>query len=310
MSKTTVGIVGAGSIGLSFALVFARAGGKVRLYDPDAEARGRVAEEITARVDNLAQAGLLSLTATAILAQIMVVADLADLVSGCELVLECVPERLALKQAIFAELDALAPASVILASASSALMASQFAADLAGRARCLVAHPGNPPHLIPVVEVVPAPFTDAAVVARLVELLHSVDQVPIRLNKEIEGFVFNRLQGAVLREAYCLVRDGVVSVADLDKVMHSGLGLRWAAIGPFETVDLNTRGGIAQHALNMGPAYARMGQQRGQNDPWTPELVATVAAERRRLLPLADWDSRGRWRDQMLMRIIKAKGGH
>ena len=103
----------------------------------------------------------------------------------------------------------------------------------------------------------------------------------VRVAREVEGFVFNRLQGAVLREAYCLVRDGVATVADIDRLMRDGLGLRWAAIGPFETVDLNTRGGIAAHAERMGPAYARMGAERGQDDPWTPELVAEVAEQRR-----------------------------
>ena len=82
----------------------------------------------------------------------------------------------------------------------------------------------------------------------------------------------------MLREAYCLVRDGVASVEDIDKVMRDGLGLRWSVIGPFETVDLNTRGGIRSHAQKMGPAYERMGAERGQHDPWTPELVETVAA--------------------------------
>ena len=98
--------------------------------------------------------------------------------------------------------------------------------------------------------------------------------------------MFNRLQGALLREAYCLVRDGVATVADIDRLVRDGLGLRWSVIGPFETVDLNTRGGIAAHAEKMGPAYARMGAERGQHDPWTPELVAEVAAARRAELPL------------------------
>ena len=115
--------------------------------------------------------------------------------------------------------------------------------------------------------------------------------------------MFNRLQGALLREAYCLVRDGVASVADIDAVVRSGLGPRWSVIGPFETVDLNTRGGIASHAEKMGPAYARMGAERGQNDPWTPELVAKVAAERREILPLEAWEARVMWRDRQLMAL-------
>ena len=104
----------------------------------------------------------------------------------------------------------------------------------------------------------------------------------------------------MLREAYCLVRDGVADVDDIDRVVREGLGRRWAVIGPFETADLNTRGGIAEHARRLGPAYARMGAERGQDDPWTPELVEHVTAERRRLLPLDQWEERVAWRDRQL----------
>jgi 3-hydroxyacyl-CoA dehydrogenase len=130
---------------------------------------------------------------------------------------------------------------------------------------------------------------------------------PVRVQKETEGFVFNRLQGALLREAYCLVRDGVASVDDIDTVVRDGLGLRWSVVGPFETVDLNTRGGIASHAQKMGPAYERMGAERGQHDPWTPELVAQVAAARRAVLPLDRWEERVAWRDERLTELVRAR---
>jgi 3-hydroxyacyl-CoA dehydrogenase len=125
------------------------------------------------------------------------------------------------------------------------------------------------------------------------------------VRKELEGFIFNRLQGAVLREAYCLVRDGIASVDDIDEVMRSGLGRRWTFIGPFETSDLNTRGGLESHAEKMGPAYERMGAERGQHDPWTPDLVADVVGQRRHILPLDDWDARVRWRDEQLMKFLQ-----
>jgi 3-hydroxyacyl-CoA dehydrogenase len=129
---------------------------------------------------------------------------------------------------------------------------------------------------------------------------------PVRLTREVEGFVFNRLQGALLREAYCLVRDGVASVADIDAVVRLGLGRRWGVLGPFATSDLNTRGGIERHAQVMGPAYARMGLERGQNDPWTPELVARVAAELHEYQPLSDWSDNVVRRDRALMRLLTA----
>jgi 3-hydroxyacyl-CoA dehydrogenase len=124
---------------------------------------------------------------------------------------------------------------------------------------------------------------------------------PVRLRREIEGFIFNRLQGAVLREAYCLVRDGVVSALELDTIMTAGLGRRWSVLGPFATAELNTRGGIAAHAARLGGAYARMGAERGQDDPWTDELVTEVASDiHERLRPEA-WEVNVRSRDRALM---------
>ncbi len=302
-----VAIVGAGSIGVSWAIVFARAGRSVRMQDPDAARREAVPGEIAARLAQLDEAGLLDEAPDAIAARVTVAADLAATVARAGHVQECAPERLELKRELFARLDGLAAPDAVLASSSSAIVASRFAEGLPGRARCLVVHPGNPPHLIPVVEVVPAPFTDPAVVERTVALLEAAGQSPVVVRREIEGFVFNRLQGALLREAYCLVRDGVASVDEVDRVVRDGLGRRWAFVGPFETADLNTRGGIASHAEKLGPAYARMGAERGQNDPWTPDLVEKVTAERRALLPLEDWDERVAWRDRALIALLRAR---
>ncbi len=299
-----VGIVGAGSIGVAFAIVFARAGWAVKIHDPDAARRAVVIDEVMARAAGLAAFDLLDETPQALAQRILVVDTLEEVVRDVALVQECAPERVELKRALFAQFDVLAPADAIFASASSALPASSYAGELAGRGRCLVAHPGNPPYLIPVIEIVPARFTTRAAADRAQALYAQAGLVPVRVKKEVEGFVFNRLQGAVLREAYCLVRDGVASVDDIDRVIRDGLGLRWSVIGPFETVDLNTRGGIESHAQKMGPAYERMGAERGQHDPWTPELVAEVAAARRAALPLDKWEARVAWRDQKLMRLL------
>lgn len=301
---STVGIIGGGSIGVSFALVFARAAWTVWVYDPDGARRNVIRREVFERIEGLRAAGLFSGVVEEVLNRVKVVESVALAAQEATLIMECAPERLDIKQALFAELDTLAAPEAILASVSSAIPASAFARDIAGSDRCLVAHPGNPPHLIPVVEIVPAPFTAPEVVARAREIFEKVGQAPVVLGREVEGFIFNRLQGAVLREAYCLVRDGVASVEDIDRVVRDGLGLRWSVIGPFETVDLNTRGGIAQHALKMGPAYARMGAERGQNDPWTPELVADVERQRRAALPLEDWEERVMWRDRALMKLL------
>lgn len=300
-----VAIVGAGSIGVAFALGFARARWQVRLQDPDPLRRQAVPDEIAERAAALKEFELLDESPADIMARVTVLDLLDAAVADADLVIECAPERVELKQALFARLDQLADPATILASASSALPASSFASDLPGRARCLVAHPGNPPYLIPVVEIVPAGFTDPAVATRAEQLFAEAGFSPVRVNREVEGFIFNRLQGAVLREAYCLVRDGVASVDAIDRVMREGLAPRWSVIGPFETVDLNTRGGIASHALKMGPAYARMGKERGQNDPWTAELVEKVVQQRRAALPLDQWAARVNWRDRELMALAR-----
>ncbi len=305
----TVAIVGAGSIGVAFAIVFARTGHPVRLFDPDAAARERARITFASRLEDLAQAGLQERAQIASVVQRLTICPaLADAVGAADLVIECAPERVDVKRDLFAQLDVLAPRHAVLASASSALPASQYASTLEGRERCLVLHPGNPPYLIAVLEVVPAPFTSQATVDRASRIAAGAGLKPVLVAREVEGFVFNRLQGAVLREAYCLVRDGVASVEDIDTVVRDGLGMRWSVIGPFETVDLNTRGGIASHALKMGPAYERMGRERGQNDPWTPELVAKVEAQRRAALPLDQWEERVAWRDRALMQVVKLRG--
>ena len=196
-------------------------------------------------------------------------------------------------------------AGAVLASASSAITASAFAADLPGRGAMLVVHPGNPPFLIPVAEVVPAPFTSEAAIAFTQDLLAGAGLTPVLVRKEVEGFVFNRLQGALLREAYCLVRDGVVSVEDVDRIVRDGLGLRWSVIGPFETVDLNTQGGIASHAQKMGPAYRAWGRSEGRTTPGRRIWSKRSPAQRRTLLPLDRWAERVAWRDRRLMSLVR-----
>jgi len=305
LSEPVVAVIGSGSIGMAFALVFAQSGRMVRVQDPDPARLDAAPAVIESRLRELERHDLTSEPVEDTLARIAFFAEVDRALEGATYVQECAPENLSLKRDLFALLDSRAAPDAILASATSAIPASQFAADLKGRHRCLVVHPGNPPYLIRVAEVVPASFTDAATIARTTTFLTACGLAPILVRREIEGFVFNRLQGAMLREAYCLVRDGVATVEEIDKIVRDGLGLRWSVVGPFETADLNTRGGIAAHAEKMGPAYQRMGRERGQDDPWTPELVARVTEERRRLLPLEDWEDRVGWRDSMLMALVR-----
>jgi 3-hydroxyacyl-CoA dehydrogenase len=297
-----VAVVGTGSIGVAFALVFARSGTMVRCWDPVPGSADRAKDELIARLQRLEAHGLVE-AVDEVVALVSFQTDLDAAVEGAAFVQECAPERLDVKRELYRQLSDFTSNETVLASSSSAMTASTIAEGLDAADRVLVGHPANPPYLLPVVEVVPSPLTRADVTERAIELYVSAGLHPVRLQQEIDGFVFNRLQGAVLREAFCLVRDGVATVADIDAIVRLGLGRRWGVVGPFETVDLNTRGGIEVHAQRMGPAYARMGQQRGQNDPWTPDLVAEVARQRRVALPLEDWDERVLWRDERLMEV-------
>jgi 3-hydroxyacyl-CoA dehydrogenase len=301
----TVAVAGAGSIGVAFALLFARAGFQVRRWDALPGALERAQNELHARLEMLDDFGLLDETPGAISGRVTTHDILVEALQGAELVQECVPEKLDIKREVFQQLGAHSEPHAVLASSSSAIASSQFATTTPARDRVLIGHPGNPPYLIPVIEVVPSEFTSSDTVTRAEQIYREAGLKPVLVRKEIEGFIFNRLQGAVLREAYCLVRDGVASVDDIDEVMRSGLGRRWTFIAPFETSDLNTRGGTESHAEKMGPAYERMGAERGQHDPWTPELVADVVKQRRALLPLDEWDDRVRWRDEQLMKFLQ-----
>lgn len=302
-----VAVVGAGSIGVSWALVFARAGLQVALQDPDRARLDSAPAELRTRLLGLDAHGLLDEPVDDVSVRVRPEQALSAALVGVDHVQECAPEDLDLKRRLFAELDRLAPGAAVLASSSSALTCSSFAAELGGRARCLVVHPGNPPYLLPVVELVPAPFTDPGVVERTEALMAAAGMSAVRVQREVEGFVFNRLQGALLREAYCLVRDGVVSATDLDRVVRDGLGRRWSVLGPFATAELNTRGGIQAHAARLGPAYARMGAERGQDDPWTADLVALVAEQVHEELPAQLWEDNVLRRDAALMALERAR---
>jgi 3-hydroxyacyl-CoA dehydrogenase len=306
-AETGVAIIGGGSIGVAWAIVFTRAGLGVTVHDPDPQRLALVPAEVEARLKDLARAELLQESPAVVAARLRTEGQLEAALREASYVQECAPENLELKVVLFRQLDELTGPHVILASSSSMMPASSFAGQLHGRARCLVVHPGNPPYLLPVAEIVPAPFTSPDVADRADALLTGAGMSVVRVRREVEGFIFNRLQGALLREAWCLVRDGVASVDDIDRTVRDGLGRRWALIGPFETSDLNTRGGVAVHAPRMGPAYERMGRERGQHDPWTPEMVEQVVTQRRELLPLDQWEERVTWRDRALIAFERAR---
>lgn len=294
-----VAIIGAGLIGRSWAIVFARAGWQVRLTDTSAEALNAASGLVAAGLDDLATYGLVADPAAAT-TRVQAAASLAEAVAGVDLVQENLPEVVELKRAVFAELDRLAPRDAILASSTSAIVASRFTEALAGRDRCLVAHPVNPPHLVPVVELCGAPWTAPAAIGRAREIYRAVGQEPVTVNREIEGFVLNRLQGALLAEALRLVGEGVVSPQDLDRTVKDGLGLRWSFLGPFGTIELNAPGGIADYCARYSGFYRRLAADPARPEVWDAATVARLSAGWGETPDAGRLATRSAWRDRRL----------
>jgi 3-hydroxyacyl-CoA dehydrogenase len=305
-ASTRIGIVGAGLIGRSWAIVFARAGHSVTLYDADAAALQASLDALDGALQDLKRAGLLEDDPAAVRAHIRPAATLAECVREVAYVQENIAERLPAKQALFAEVDRFVDPDAILASSTSTIPASQWSEGLAGRARCIVAHPVNPPHLVPLVELSPAPWTSPEIVARAKALQEAVGQVPIVVRAEIQGFILNRLQGALLAEAFRLYADGYASTEDIDKAVRDGLGLRWSFMGPFETIDLNAPGGVVDYCARYGSLYQEMAQTQLPRR-WDPELIRRIERERRELLPASAIGARSVWRDRRLIELVAHK---
>lgn len=299
---TRVSIVGCGVVGASWTLVFARAGFEVSIYDADPAACAAVVSFV-----GRALAGGGAASADTATAGISVADSLEGVLAGADYVQESVSERLEIKRQLYRQLDELADPDTILASSTSGLPASSFTAGLRRARRCLVVHPINPPHLVPLVEIVPSPDTDPEVVERAADLMRRVGQSPIRLDKEINGFVVNRLQSALLGEAFRLVQDGVCSAVDVDKAISDGLGLRWFFMGPFETIDLNAQNGIAEYCRNLGPMYYGLAQEQADPREWDAALVAQIEAELRRKTSADALSERRAWRDRSLEALVAMK---
>ena len=301
-----IAVIGAGLIGRAWAMVFARAGHPVKLWDNDVGAVPKALGLIEEAVREMHGFGLVTEDPKAIGARVTSAATLAEALKDADYVQENTAERVDVKRQVYAQMDAAAPASCILASSTSTIPTSVFSEGLKGKHRCIVAHPVNPPHVVPVVELSPAPWTAPEVVRRCAVLHEKVGQVPIVVKKEVQGFILNRLQAALLNEAWRLVKEDYVTVEDLDKCLKDGLGLRWSFMGPFETIDLNAPGGVPDYAQRYGPVLYEM-MKDVKIAPWDEALIAKVTAERRKVMPQAQHAEREAWRDRRLMALIAHK---
>ena len=305
---TGIALVGAGVIGSSWSFVFARAGLDVFVHDAVPGSAVKALDFVRTALSDLEAQGLASTESPdAILARIKPTSRLEDALEAADYVQESAPERVEVKRELYARLDSLASPDTILASSTSGLPASAFTQGLAQRRRCLVVHPINPPHLIPLVEIVPAPWTDPGIVERATDLMRRVGQSPIRLRGEINGFVVNRLQSALLAEAFRLVEDGVVTADEVDRAVSDGLGLRWFFMGPFKTIDLNAKTGIAEYCRNLGAMYHGLAKEQADPRPWGPKLVETIERQLRDLTPSMTISEQQAWRDRCLAKLTHLK---
>ncbi|KAM9604253.1 lambda-crystallin homolog isoform 2-T2 [Trichechus inunguis] len=299
-----------GLIGQSWAMLFASGGFKVKLCDIEQQQITNALENIRKEMELLEQSGALkgSLGAQEQLSLISGCSDMQKAVEGAIHIQECVPENLELKKKIFVQLDPVIDDKVVISSSSSCLLPSKLFAGLTHVKQCIVAHPVNPPYYVPLVELVPHPETDPSTVDRTHALMKKIGQTPIRIQKEIDGFALNRIQYAIISEAWRLVDEGVVSPSDLDLVMSDGLGMRYAFVGPLETMHLNAEGMLSycdrysesmRHVLKTfgpipefsGATVQKVNQAMCEKVPDDPQHLA----------------ARRKWRDQCLLRLYKLK---
>ncbi|WP_394730716.1 3-hydroxyacyl-CoA dehydrogenase [Altererythrobacter sp. GH1-8] len=309
MSEATeirkVAIVGAGLIGVSWATVFCAAGIDVSIFDASEEQRQSALGRLDANLKLLRESGLHG--AEDAHGKAVVYDQLEDAVATADYVQESVLETIEAKSRVARELDALVGSKTLVGSSSSGIPASAFTEDLANRDRFFVVHPVNPPHLIPVVEIVPAPWSDTAHIPVLRALMEDIGQEPMVVQREIEGFVLNRLQGALLNEAWALYREGYASADDIDRTVRAGLGLRWSLMGPFETIDLNAPGGIADYAARLEPLYQSVAQSRTEPQAWSVGAIARAKEELAQTFAGQSREARARRRDEWLLALKQAK---
>ena len=301
-------MIGSGFVGRAWAISFARAGCEVALWDQDKEAPSKALAYIERLLPDLEASDLLNgAKAPEVAARVRLAATLESALDGAVHVQENTPEDVDVKRAVFARLDAAAPSDAVLASSTSAILPSAFTEHLKGRARCLVVHPINPPYLIPAAEVVPAPWTDPSFVERTATFLRSAGHAPIVMKREIDGFVMNRLQGALLEEAFRLVQEGYAGVEDVDVGIREGLALRWSFMGPFETIDLNAPAGIRDYADRYQGIYSGIFPSTQWRVDWSGPVMDDVESERRKRLAADRLGERQAWRDRRLIALAAHK---
>ncbi|MEM1546234.1 MAG: 3-hydroxyacyl-CoA dehydrogenase NAD-binding domain-containing protein [Candidatus Methanomethylicia archaeon] len=305
----TISCIGAGTIGHSWALLFSKSGFNVNLYDVDSDVLKRALQNIEYNLQTLSEAGIVDRDCIeGIMGRIKVYTDLAKSVRDADYIQESAPENLDLKKKLFIEISKNCPVHAIIASSSSTLPISKIAEGLEDPSRCIVVHPINPPHIIPLVELIPSPKTLSEVTQTVYNLCLRIGMMPIIVRKEVPGYVVNRLQFSILREAIDLVLKGVVSVEDIDKAISYGLGLRWALMGPFLVFHLTSvPGGIAATLSKYREAFEYVFRDLATWTEIPSEAYKALPEGLKMEIGSRDQYELIKWRDRKILEILKIK---
>lgn len=306
-NKGKVAIIGSGLIGRCWASLFCKAGYKVSLYDVEERQLSAATEAIKEMLTDMKEKGLFKGSVEKCLELISTSTDLEATMKDAVFLQENVPENLELKKKVFTNLDKYATDNIILSSSSSCLYPSLFTQELKHKSRCIVSHPVNPPHLIPLVEVVPAAYTDQAVIDETMRIMKEIGQAPVLVKKEVNGFVLNRLQYALLMEAWRLVEDGVCSPEDIDTAFTHGLGLRYALIGPLEAIHLNAPGGVRDYCERYGKNIETVCKDQLNVRTFGGKTGESVHEAMSSKIPVETLSERCAWRDKRLAALAVHK---
>jgi len=311
-----VAIIGSGLVGKSWAMIFASVGYKVTLFDIEKSQVAKALENIATELVQFEKDGVIrgTLSAEAQTKLISGSSNLSDCIRDCVYVQECVPENLELKIKVWGQIDgAVNNENTILASSSSCIIPSKISAEMKNREQFIVAHPVNPPYHAPMVELVPASWTRQDIRDNARAMMNKIGQVPVSLSREMPGFVLNRMQYALLNECFRLVLDDVVSADDLDVVMRDGLGLRFAFMGPMETIHLNAMG-LKKYCETYGETIYNVSKTMGDiPSAWLMRneedkaKIEKLDKQMTDLIPLEKHGERCLLRDKRLAALAKLK---
>ena len=310
-SQRKVGIIGSGLIGRSWAMLFAGAGFNVVMYDVDSAQLDGAKVSIKQQLNELERQGLLrgTLLAEEQFFLISTSENLSEAVKDAIHIQECVPENVDLKKQMFSKLNDLCTLDeTVLCSSTSCILPSKIFTGLRRVSQCIVAHPCNPPYHCPLTEIIPHPETSEDAVQRTRELMAKIGQEPVMVKREIDGFALNRMQYAIINEAWRLVEDGIMTPEDVDKVFTTGLGMRYAFIGPFETIHLNAEG-TENYMQRYASSIRRVSSSFGPIPTFDGKTLEHVEQRMASRIPSVpdELNKRRQWRDDRLVALAKLK---